>query len=914
LVRSAIPVIRACEAPCWQLPSPTPLPFHPRERASVPTVNGRLLSYGRPVSDCVCSIDLGSTWIKAGVFDLEGRALFKTTAPARPPAAWNGFTTFDADDYIDQAFAIIRDLMGRTVACEQSHRILAVVPTCQRATVMGLDARGRPRTPALCWHDASVGEAVASFVNEFPGDRYRAITGMPPMFVLSLFKILALRTRAPVEAAGTRRFALLHDLFLSRLGADAFCCDPSNAAAMGLYDLRGGRWSDDLLEAAGLTADRLPAVVEAGTAVGRVSAQAARQSGLPVGIPLFVGSGDQACATLASGALGPGRISACLGTAGVFNQPVGEPVIHADDPWYCLPHAVPGLFVREGIVPSVGSAFEWIVRVTGLGDVSALDAEARRSSPGANGLRFMPFISGIGTPDYVASVGGSFQEIRATHTRADLMRAVVEGVACETRRVLDVLDWAQSAEVVISGNVCRSRVFTETLAGLADGRLFAADETDLTLRGAALIAATGLGRFASWGEAAAYSGRQVSPARYPATRDRIGRVFADYGTRVARILHGTQAEPALVEHLGFPPSTRRKVDEMIRKSLKLGGVAFYCYRLDGTVTYMDRAALRIIDLEHRYPDPSAVVGLNMRDLISYLRPEGELRQRILTAGAATKCEYHFRTLTGHDRWTLHDSFLDSDPETGEPVIQAMVQDITEKKLAALEVERSRARLRELARRLVEVREKERAQIAKTIHDDIGQWLVALRMQLRALTRPGVMSDDPATRVSDIDAALGRTIGQVKTLLCRLRPAVLDELGLVAAMRHELQSIGVDTGFDVSLKVEGTVEGTVHRFADAWLENALFRIFQEATTNAVRHSGGSCIEAKLFVTADTIELIIADDGVGLPSDAAARSQAFGLLEIEECALGLNGESLFEPNSPHGTIIRARVPRPQNPGSA
>lgn len=191
------------------------------------------------MSDCVCSIDLGSTWIKAGVFDLEGRTLFKTTALACPPAIWNGFTTFDADDYIDQAFAVIRDLMGRTAACEQPHRILAVVPTCQRATVIGLDAGGRPRTPALCWHDASVDEAVASLVNGVPGDRYRAMTGMPPMFVLSLFKILALRTRAPVEAAGARRFALLHDLFLSRLGADGFCCDPSNAAAMGLYDLRG---------------------------------------------------------------------------------------------------------------------------------------------------------------------------------------------------------------------------------------------------------------------------------------------------------------------------------------------------------------------------------------------------------------------------------------------------------------------------------------------------------------------------------------------------------------------------------------------------------------------------------------------------------------------------------------------------
>lgn len=861
------------------------------------------------MTDCVCSIDLGTTWIKGGVFDLEGRALFQARAPAPPCTAWNGFTTFEPEAYVDRAFAVLRELMEQVVAAATPHRILAIAPVCQRASVVGLGAGNHPCTPFVCWHDTSAEDAAASFVRSFPIARYRAITGMPPSFLLSLFKILALRTRAPAEAGAVHRFALLQDIFLMRLGAERICCDPSNAAATGLYDLRAGGWSDELLALADLSPDRLPEVLPAGTPVGRLSQEASRRSQLPAGIALFVGAGDQPSSTLAAGALGPDRVSVCLGTAGIFNQPVTVPDMAADDPWYYLPHAVPGLFVREGIVPSVGSSFEWIVRAMGLPDAGALDAEARSSPPGANGLRFLPFLGGIGTPEYAGSVAGSFQEIRATHTRADLIRAVLEGVALETRRVLDVLDPSQVSEIVVSGNACRSEVFTETLAALTGGRLFIPDQLDLALRGGALIAATGVGRFAALAEAGAHTGGQAHAVGPPEGRDRIEAAFSDYGARVASALRGSDAGLTLVESLGFPRSTRRKVDEMIRKSLKLGRVAFYCYRLDGTVTYMDRAALRIIDLEERYPDPAAVVGANMRDLIVYVQPEGKVRQRILTTGEVTQFEYHFRTLSGQDRWTLHDSFLDSDPDTGEPIIHAMVQDITEKKLAALEIERSRMRLRELAQRLVNVRQQERAQLADALHDGIAQTLFALRLQLQALARPDIGRSDLADRASLIDAELGQALARVGCMIETLRPGVLRELGLVAAMRHELRKVATDTAFDVSLRVDGGEQVS----PDAALVAALFRIFQEAVANAVRHSGGSRIEASLAVAPDAIELVVADDGAGLPKEAALRPKTFGLLGIEECALTLNGRSWFEPNVPHGTIIRVRVPRSVSPES-
>jgi signal transduction histidine kinase len=120
---------------------------------------------------------------------------------------------------------------------------------------------------------------------------------------------------------------------------------------------------------------------------------------------------------------------------------------------------------------------------------------------------------------------------------------------------------------------------------------------------------------------------------------------------------------------------------VVLEALEFAGIGLYRYTFDGIVLRMDRGALRILDLEGLYPDPRVVVGKRIEDLIVYLGPQGRLRQNVREQGHVRDFEYHFRTLTGKERWALHDSFLVCDPDRNGEAIQAIVRDITERKRA-----------------------------------------------------------------------------------------------------------------------------------------------------------------------------------------------------------------------------------------
>jgi len=119
---------------------------------------------------------------------------------------------------------------------------------------------------------------------------------------------------------------------------------------------------------------------------------------------------------------------------------------------------------------------------------------------------------------------------------------------------------------------------------------------------------------------------------------------------------------------------------VLQRAFDLAQTAEYCYLLDGTITYIDRIAVRILDLENTYPDPSSLIGRNISELLIYAWPVGRLRKEILEKGAAYHTVYPFKTLSGKERWMLHDSCIATDPDTGKRFIQAVVRDITSQKL------------------------------------------------------------------------------------------------------------------------------------------------------------------------------------------------------------------------------------------
>jgi PAS domain S-box-containing protein len=250
---------------------------------------------------------------------------------------------------------------------------------------------------------------------------------------------------------------------------------------------------------------------------------------------------------------------------------------------------------------------------------------------------------------------------------------------------------------------------------------------------------------------------------------------------------------------------------------------------------------------------------------------------------------------------------------GSNRVLAVWRDVTERKQAEDRIRASRAELRLLLGRLDSIREEEKTRIARDLHDEMGQLLTALRMDLEALEEG--LGDLPAegTIPALLDRAVaaaelaGQTIRAMQRVAASLRPVALDRLGLGPALRQEGRAFQERTGVacQVQLGAEPVSLGPE-------LDTALFRIAQEALTNVARHAGASRVSVTLERLGGNILLGVEDDGRGL-DPAGPPPRALGIVGMRERAERLGGELLLEARPQGGTVVRARLPLAPVPGA-
>lgn len=238
---------------------------------------------------------------------------------------------------------------------------------------------------------------------------------------------------------------------------------------------------------------------------------------------------------------------------------------------------------------------------------------------------------------------------------------------------------------------------------------------------------------------------------------------------------------------------------------------------------------------------------------------------------------------------------------GERFYTVILRDITERKAAEDALERSYNELREMSATMHEVREAERTRIARELHDELAQWLTALRMDVSWLsTRLPHGQPHLLERTAKMKQLVDTTVMAVRRIAADLRPVMLDDLGLMPSIEHLLHEFSERTHLAISLDLRaGEVE-----FHDP-LATSVYRMVQEALTNVVRHAQASEVQVAMTLDDGTLLVRVRDNGIGLPPDSAER-KSYGILGIKERAQMLGGRAEIRTHPDGGTIVEIFIP--------
>ena len=240
------------------------------------------------------------------------------------------------------------------------------------------------------------------------------------------------------------------------------------------------------------------------------------------------------------------------------------------------------------------------------------------------------------------------------------------------------------------------------------------------------------------------------------------------------------------------------------------------------------------------------------------------------------------------------------PDHGRTMLQMVISDITQRKHEALELARSRHALRGLSERLVEAREDERRRIARELHDELGQRLTALKMELASL-KPGPGSHANAERVGAMLEMLDETVASVRRISADLRPLMLDDLGLNAAIEWLARDAARRMGIKITVRLGDADPPLGERAAIA-----LYRMVQEALTNVARHAAATEVRIEIRQFEGALELSVHDNGVGFAEHATQKEGSFGLLGIRERAYMLGGTLQVDSPGEGGGRVTVRLP--------
>ena len=486
--------------------------------------------------DLVLAHDLGTTGNKATLVRVDGCLV---------GSAFHGYDTFypaigwaeqDPEDWW-AAFQLTTARLMRESGADPA-RVAAVSFSGQMMGCLPVDRAGTPLRRSIIWADQRGLKEAALLAERVGEERVYAITGHRISPTYSLEKLLWVRTHEPDVFKRTHRVLHAKDFLRLRLTGTAET-DYSDASGMNLFDLGRKDWSDEILSAVGLGREILPEVGPSTKVVGEIDRKSAEGLGLRAGTPVVMGGGDGPCAAVGAGVVAEGSAYNYIGSSSWIALAARTPVLDPDRRTFTFWHLDPDMVMPTGTMQSAGASYQWMrnqlcglevaeAERQGVSAYELMNRQAASVPAGCRGLLFLPYLMGERSPHWNPAARGVFLGLTLTHGRADMIRAVLEGVSFNLRIILDAFlrQGVRVPTIRVIGGGAKGALWCQILADIMNRpieRLALLEEA--TALGAAIAGGVGAGVFRDFGVARSIVKVAETYHPQPAVRDVYERQY-----------------------------------------------------------------------------------------------------------------------------------------------------------------------------------------------------------------------------------------------------------------------------------------------------------------------------------------------------------------------------------------------------
>jgi xylulokinase len=447
--------------------------------------------------------DLGTSGNKATLYTIEGELIASKT--------YNYVTKYFNVNWAEQNphdwWKAVCNSTRELIKDIDTKQIVAVSFSGQMMGCVCVDRHGRPLRNSIIYADQRATKETDKILQKIDAMEFYKITGHRASPSYSLEKLMWIKENEPHIYRNTYKMLNAKDYIVFKLTGN-MATDYTDASGTNAFDLNTYKWSEKIVDIAGIDGDKLPEAYDSTHVVGEITKKAATETGLREGTPVIIGAGDGVCASVGAGCVKPGIAYNYMGSTSWIGITAEKPIYDEKMRTMTWAHAVPGYVNPMGTMQTAGTALAWakneICKIEtkeamekGISPYEIINKEIEKSVPGARGILFLPYLLGERTPHWNPNARGAFIGININHKREDLLRAVMEGITYNLNTIVNIFkNYVPIDSMVVIGGGAKSKIWRQMMADIYNVRILKPNYLEeATSMGAAVIGGIGVGEF-----------------------------------------------------------------------------------------------------------------------------------------------------------------------------------------------------------------------------------------------------------------------------------------------------------------------------------------------------------------------------------------------------------------------------------